>query len=78
MKDCIVEFRAGRMNQDANSKTVRADVRKGKVQLKRSSDDGIVHFLWIVRHWGDNFPCWFGFLTLCLYRTAPMAMLRQI
>jgi len=43
-KDSLVEFRAGRMNMDPNTKTVRADKRKGLVQLKQ--EDGLIHFVW--------------------------------
>jgi hypothetical protein len=43
-KDSLVEFRAGRMNLDPNTKLVRADKRKGLVQLKQ--EDGLIHFVW--------------------------------
>jgi hypothetical protein len=43
-KDSLVEFRAGRMNLDPNTKVVRADKRKGLVQLKQ--EDGLIHFVW--------------------------------
>jgi len=43
-KDHLVEFRAGRMNMDPNTKIVRADKRKGLIQLK--SEDGLIHFIW--------------------------------
>jgi len=45
-KDVLVEFRAGIMNKDSNSKWVRPDKRKGLVQLKLSGGDNIVHFVW--------------------------------
>jgi len=43
-KDSLVEFRAGKMNMDLNTKIVRADKRKGLVQLKH--EDGLIHFIW--------------------------------
>lgn len=43
-KDSLVEFRAGIMNMDPNTKIVRADKRKGLVQLKH--EDGLIHFIW--------------------------------
>jgi len=45
-KDVLVEFRAGRMNKDDNSKWVRPDKRKGLIQLRQSQDDNLIHFVW--------------------------------
>jgi len=43
-KDVFVEFRAGQMIMDTNTKWVRPDKRKGLVQLKKADD--LIHFIW--------------------------------
>eukprot|EP01127_Copromyxa_protea_P004662 TRINITY_DN14493_c0_g1_i1.p1 TRINITY_DN14493_c0_g1~~TRINITY_DN14493_c0_g1_i1.p1 ORF type:complete len:358 (+),score=108.33 TRINITY_DN14493_c0_g1_i1:36-1076(+) len=44
-KDSLIEFKAGKLNKDPNSKWVRPDKRKGLIQL-RQKDDQILHFIW--------------------------------
>jgi len=51
-KDVLVEFKAGRMFKDSNTKWVRPDKRKGQVQLKQSGEDGLIHFVWKDRSTG--------------------------
>jgi len=51
-KDLLVEFKAGKMNMD-KEKWVRADKRKGQIQL-RQSDDGLIHFIWKERSSGHK------------------------
>eukprot|EP01125_Pyxidicula_operculata_P012671 TRINITY_DN4172_c0_g1_i1.p1 TRINITY_DN4172_c0_g1~~TRINITY_DN4172_c0_g1_i1.p1 ORF type:complete len:346 (-),score=80.37 TRINITY_DN4172_c0_g1_i1:328-1365(-) len=53
-KDVLVEFKAGRMNKDSNTKWVRPDARKGLVQLKMNHVDGVVHFIWKDRTTGTT------------------------
>jgi 26S proteasome regulatory subunit N13 len=48
----LVEFKAGRLFKDSNTKWVRPDKRKGQVQLKQSGEDGLIHFVWKDRSTG--------------------------
>ena len=43
--DALVEFKAGRMFLNEQTKLVTPEKRRGLVQLKQSPD-GIVHFIW--------------------------------
>jgi 26S proteasome regulatory subunit N13 len=45
-KDVLIEFKAGQMFKENNSKWVYPDKRKGLVILKQSPEDGLLHFVW--------------------------------
>jgi 26S proteasome regulatory subunit N13 len=41
---CLLEFKAGKMHMDPNTKMVRAEKRKGLIQLR--TEDGMIQFIW--------------------------------
>ncbi|EKX37793.1 hypothetical protein GUITHDRAFT_77823 [Guillardia theta CCMP2712] len=48
----MVEFRCGKMKVDGNGTTVRADPRKGRLTVKKSPEDDLMHLTWTDRSQG--------------------------